>query len=387
MRILSLLIFCLSVLFLNRLQQSPHGAGFKISCKTCHSSKGWELDKSVYSFNHNTTKMPLLGQHTTIDCRQCHKTLVFSEARTNCIDCHNDIHQTTTGPDCSRCHNQVSWLVNNIIEIHQISRFPLIGAHRTADCSQCHVSESLLRFDVTGVNCIDCHRANFMATTNPNHIQSGMSQDCSSCHPVNAFQWAGAGFNHSVFPLVQGHSAVKCTDCHKTGSYTNTSADCKSCHQQDFLATKNPDHNASKFSTNCTDCHTLAPGWKPTTFNHTSFPHLHSGIQLLTAWIAIKVEIIPVHPQIVIPVIRPIFRQPQILTILLPDLQQPVRPVIQRPLAGNLQPLTIQCSRLLWVMLLRLVLIVTKQATILQHQLTVTHAISRIMRAVQIPIM
>jgi hypothetical protein len=176
------------------------------------------------------------------------------------------------GSDCSRCHTQVSWLVNNVNNIHQFSRFPLLGAHRTADCSQCHVSESLLRFDVLGVNCVDCHRANYMATSNPNHIQSGISENCSSCHPVNAFQWSGAGFNHSIFPLVQGHSTVKCTDCHKTGNYSSAPTDCYSCHQQDYLAAKSPDHSASQFSTNCQDCHTLAPGWKPATFNHSGFP-------------------------------------------------------------------------------------------------------------------
>lgn len=272
MRILSFLIFLGSLFFLDRPQQSPHGTDFKISCNKCHSSKGWELDKSVYSFDHNTTKMPLSGQHVVLDCKQCHKSLVFSEAKINCSECHKDMHQGTTGSDCSRCHNQISWLVNNINDLHRKSRFPLLGVHRTADCSQCHVSESLLRFDVQGVNCIDCHRANYLATTNPNHIQSGMSQDCSSCHPVTAFQWTGAGFNHNVFPLVQGHSAVKCTDCHKTGSYTNAPVDCNSCHQQDFLSAKSPDHVASQFSTSCSNCHTLAPGWKPVTFNHAGFP-------------------------------------------------------------------------------------------------------------------
>jgi hypothetical protein len=272
MRILSFLIICASLLFINQTTRSPHGTGFKISCKTCHSAKGWELDKSVYTFNHNSTSMPLIGQHNAIDCKQCHKTLVFSEAKINCNDCHKDIHQTTTGGDCSRCHDQNSWLVNNINDIHRMSRFPLLGAHRTADCSQCHVSESLLRFDVRGINCVDCHRANYLATTNPNHVKSGMSEDCSSCHPPTAFQWSGAGFNHSAFPLVQGHSAVKCTDCHKTASYTNTSATCNSCHQQNFLAAKDPDHSASHFSTNCQDCHTLSAGWKPAAFNHTSFP-------------------------------------------------------------------------------------------------------------------
>jgi hypothetical protein len=272
MRILSLLILLSPLFFLNQITDSPHGSGFKISCNKCHSSKGWELDKSIYSFDHNSTKMPLQGQHSTLNCRQCHKSLVFAEAKSNCIDCHKDIHQSTVGSDCSRCHNQTSWLVNNTNNIHQFSRFPLLGAHRTADCSQCHVSESLLRFDVLGVNCVDCHRANYMATSNPNHIQSGISENCSSCHPVNAFQWSGAGFNHSVFPLVQGHSTVKCTDCHKTGNFSSAPTDCYSCHQQDYLAAKSPDHSASQFSTNCQDCHTLTPGWKPANFNHNAFP-------------------------------------------------------------------------------------------------------------------
>ncbi len=272
MRVLSFVIVLLSLFFLKQVTQSPHGPKFKISCKTCHSAKGWELDRSVYSFDHNTTKMPLFGQHASIDCKQCHKSLVFSEARTACIDCHKDIHQSTVGPDCSRCHNQFSWLVNNINDIHRTSRFPLMGAHRTADCAQCHVSESLLRFDVPGVNCIDCHRANYMATTNPNHMQSGISQDCQQCHSMNAFQWENATFDHSIFPLTQGHSTVKCTDCHKDKNYASTPTDCYSCHQQNYIAAKNPDHVLSGFSTLCQNCHTLSPGWQPANFDHSAFP-------------------------------------------------------------------------------------------------------------------
>ena len=148
-------------------------------------------------------------------------TLVFSEAKSECNECHTDVHQATTGLDCARCHTPNSWLVSNITGIHQTSRFPLLGAHRTADCSDCHKSETLVRFDVPGVNCIDCHRENYMATTNPNHSESGFSEDCSPCHPVNSFEWTGAGFNHAFFPLTQGHSGLNCSECHTTGSYTD----------------------------------------------------------------------------------------------------------------------------------------------------------------------
>ncbi len=65
----------------------------------------------------------------------------------------------------------VIWLVTNITELHHYSRFPLLGAHRTADCSDCHRSENMVRFDVIGVNCIDCHREDYMATTQSNQCR------------------------------------------------------------------------------------------------------------------------------------------------------------------------------------------------------------------------
>jgi hypothetical protein len=154
-----------------------------------------------------------------------------------------------------------------------MGRFPLVGAHITADCSQCHKSESLVRFDVPGINCIDCHRQNYMATTNPNHVLSGISQDCIACHPVNSFQWTGAGFNnHNIFPLLLGHSTAKCSDCHIGGNYTTVPTACYSCHRQNFLAANSPNHVTGGFSTSCETCHTLTPGWTPATFNHGSFP-------------------------------------------------------------------------------------------------------------------
>ncbi|TAL66439.1 MAG: hypothetical protein EPN88_08455 [Bacteroidetes bacterium] len=279
MRILSFIILCTGLFFKNPQTDSPHGSGFKISCKTCHSSKGWQLDKEVYSFDHNTTRLSLTGQHSIVSCRQCHPTLKFSEAKSNCFDCHTDVHQVTAGLDCSRCHTPSSWMVYNINEIHRLSRFPLDGAHRTADCIQCHKSENNTRFDVSGVKCIDCHLANYLAASNPNHIQSGFSEECATCHPVNSFQWTGAGFNHNFFPLVLGHSILRCSDCHKTPAYSDAKPDCYFCHQADFNKTNNPNHASMAFSTTCTLCHTLNQGWKPASFtqhDNQYFP-IYSG--------------------------------------------------------------------------------------------------------------
>ena len=279
MRILSLVLICSLFLFFRQREGHPHGEDFKLSCNICHSPEGWHLDKGIYSFDHNKTKLPLTGQHTQLNCRLCHPTLVFTDAGTECNDCHTDIHQATAGQECARCHTTFSWLVTNITEIHQMSRFPLLGAHRTADCIDCHLSESLVRFDVIGVNCIDCHREDYQGTSDPAHAEAGFSEDCTSCHPVNALSWDGAGFIHSFFPLTEGHAVPDCNDCHTPGSYAGLSPDCYSCHQADYVATSNPVHSTMGFPTTCNTCHDLTPGWTPAKFTEhdsQSFP-IYSG--------------------------------------------------------------------------------------------------------------
>jgi len=279
MRLLSLLILFIYLVYSGQKTESPHGSDFKVSCGTCHSSKGWQFDSTIYSFDHNTTKFRLTGQHTEAGCRQCHQSLVFSEAKAECNDCHLDVHQATTGSDCSRCHTPSSWLVHNITEIHQNSRFPLLGPHRTADCIDCHKSETYIRFDVPGVNCVDCHRENYMATTNPNHVSAGFSDECASCHLINSFSWTGSGFNHNFFPLVQGHSGINCSVCHTSGSYAGTSPDCYSCHQNDYVNSTNPVHQTLGFSTLCASCHTTSPGWRPAKYTQhdSQFFPIYSG--------------------------------------------------------------------------------------------------------------
>jgi hypothetical protein len=262
-------------------QTSPHGSDFKVSCSDCHSSKSWALDKSIYSFDHNATAFPLEAKHADANCKACHPTLVFSDAKSksNCIDCHSDMHEQTLGTDCSRCHTPRSWIIENVSEMHQRSRFPLVGKHAVTDCYNCHKSVSLLRFDPLGVECYDCHNADYAATTNPNHVQSNFAKTCADCHLENKFAWTGASINHSFFPLTGGHDISDCSKCHKNGSYSNTPNTCEACHQANYNSTTNPNHSQIGFSTNCIDCHTTNPGWKPAKFtNHDAqfFP-IYSG--------------------------------------------------------------------------------------------------------------
>jgi hypothetical protein len=247
----------------------------------CHNTTGWTIDIKTLSFNHNTTKFKLVGQHQTVNCKLCHTSLEFAKAETECISCHTDMHSQSVGPDCGRCHTPNSWVVNNVTEIHQRSRFPLVGAHLSADCYSCHTnaSPSLLNFEPLGIECVDCHQDDYNATTNPNHSTGNYSTNCVDCHNMTATSWSGAGINHNFFPLTGGHDINNCQECHKTPDYTSTSPACISCHETNYNGTTNPNHTSIGFSTTCNDCHTTNPGWKPAEYTQhdaKSFP-IYSG--------------------------------------------------------------------------------------------------------------
>ena len=245
-------------------QKSPHGESFKANCDDCHKTDGWKVDLKTVSFDHNKTRFPLIGQHQSANCKQCHTSLEFAVAKTDCNSCHTDFHEQTVGPDCARCHTPKSWTVTNITQLHQQSRFPLLGAHKTADCRECHKNmmststsasptASLLRFDPLGVQCYDCHKANYESTTNPKHEPINYPPDnCTLCHKQNAFSWK---FNHGTI----------------TG-------ECKDCHIDNYNTTTNPNHTSLNFPTSCKDCHTTE-SWKPADYRDhdaISFP-IYSG--------------------------------------------------------------------------------------------------------------
>jgi hypothetical protein len=287
MRRLSSLIVALVLTMSLFAQKSPHGDSFFVNCDDCHKTDGWKVNMDSITFDHGDTKFPLMGQHREASCKDCHKSLEFAKAETRCDACHSDIHEKTVGNECSRCHTPNSWIVTDISRIHQMSRFPLLGAHATADCKQCHTNlysknstanPSLMRFDPLGVRCYDCHQNNYLATTRPNHKAGNYATTCEDCHRITSFAWSGAGINHSFFPLTGGHQIDDCNKCHSSGVFTGLSNVCSTCHQQDYNKTANPNHNSLGLSTDCKQCHTTSPGWKPAEYrdHDTRFP-IYSG--------------------------------------------------------------------------------------------------------------
>ena len=279
-------IILLLGLTVNLFSQSPHGARFKVNCADCHSAAGWDIPYDAWDrtgpifskttgwqigwdtarFSHTKTDFPLTGKHIQVDCRACHSSMVFSDAGPECISCHQDMHNGTVGNDCARCHNTDSWLVDNIPELHQDNGFPLLGAHAGASCADCHSSETGLRFERIGNDCINCHRADYASTSSPSHQGAGFSTNCVDCHDVTRFDWTTDRVNHDFFPLTKGHDISDCARCHTTGSYSNTPSDCISCHKNDFETAVSPNHQSGGFSQNCIECHTTDPDWMPAVY-------------------------------------------------------------------------------------------------------------------------
>ena len=261
-------LIILILLSFTSMAQMPHGEGFKIDCATCHNAEGWKVTKADMSFDHNTTSFKLTGQHQEVNCKSCHQSLKFKEAKSECAACHTDMHNNTLGPDCARCHDTRNWMIQNTSRLHQLTRFPLFGNHAVADCASCHPSASTLRFEPLGIECIDCHRKDYLATNNPNHQQVGYSTNCIDCHGVKSTSWEGANFEHGFFPLTEGHR-ISCIECHKGGSFQKISTECVSCHQKDFTAAQTPNHTAAGIAVDCKTCHTTT-AWQPSSFKHVT---------------------------------------------------------------------------------------------------------------------
>ncbi|UCF66430.1 MAG: hypothetical protein JSV80_11605, partial [Acidobacteriota bacterium] len=274
--------------------QDVHQAEMGTDCSRCHSTQSF-IDHSEMLRNHVITRFPLTGSHAALDCDACHNregsgAMEFVNVPTECVACHLDDYLRAREPDheglgfpkdCSECHSSTEWSSSHLIGSdfdHDRTGFPLTGAHRVVDCAACHVGGV---FAGTDSDCISCHRTDFEATTEPDHLASGFDTNCSLCHTTTS--WRGENFDHSTtaFPLTGSHQAVDCTACHGDGVFEGKSTECVSCHRTDYDGTADPPHAAAGFGTDCTSCHTTAT-WFGEGFDHntTDFPltGAHSGV-------------------------------------------------------------------------------------------------------------
>jgi hypothetical protein len=247
----------------------------KIACQSCHTETGWRPIRPAPEFNHNETRFPLRGMHTTVACRQCHVKMVFTDVGKNCADCHADIHRRQMGGNCEECHSVRGWQVSSSSIKQHSNRFPLLGAHAAVECEACHKNAAAGRFVGLSTACSSCHLRDYLTTKVLDHQAAKLPTQCDQCHRMDS--WSGAKFDHAQyagFALVGAHAQLDCVQCHVGNRFAGTSADCFSCHVKDFTSVKDPNHVTAGFSHNCQTCHNMN-SWANALFDHnamTKFP-------------------------------------------------------------------------------------------------------------------
>ncbi len=221
-------------------------------CASCHSERNW---KEPARFDHDKSSFPLLGKHSKVDCKECHKSALFKEAPKDCISCHkkDDKHNATLGSNCSQCHMERDWKSTKGLFMHDKTRFVLRNAHAETKlkCTACH--QNLQSFRKTPLDCFSCH-----AKVDKHEAQLGKA--CETCHSDSS--WKVGKFNHALtrFPLTGRHIVATCASCHPTPRFKDAARDCYACHKKE-------DQHAQKFGVNCANCHN-ARSWKLWDFNH-----------------------------------------------------------------------------------------------------------------------
>lgn len=234
-------------------------------CEDCHSVQRFR--PSTFSLSrHNESSFSLKGSHLAVPCTDCHKTSANTKLRptaqyhwpeVGCTNCHADPHQgrfnallrasraNRTAPGCEGCHSAETW--NDLSRFdHSKTAFPLLGAHKTTTCANCHKAEKpenglrSTNFKSRSARCEACH-------VDPHLSQFAKfgSTQCGSCH--DSTKWKPSLFDHdkqTSFFLQGAHRNVRCESCHKSNRavagklvlfYRPTPRQCIACHGGDEL--------------------------------------------------------------------------------------------------------------------------------------------------------
>ncbi len=211
------------------------------TCEQCHNAADWKRT----SFDHAAaTRFPLRGAHAPLACERCH-VRPAREVKLNmaCASCHtsDDQHAGQLGANCGQCHNDQAW--NSSVRFdHDLTPFPLIGAHKPLQCVACHASK---RFKDAPIECVRCHE-------DDNKHAGRLGPNCAQCHDATA--WVHWNFNHDTqtrYPLTGAHRGLDCEACHSQRNVRRIrqSGACMDCHAAD-------DAHHGEFGVECGRCHT-----------------------------------------------------------------------------------------------------------------------------------
>ncbi len=200
----------------------PHESRFGADCSACHTVAGW----TPATFDHNLAAFRLEGKHAGVACEDCHQSGAYRDTPNTCYACHqqDDEHDGQFGIDCAACHTPNDW--EEVTFDHNLSRFPLDGAHINTACESCHTSG---QFAGLSTQCVACH-------ADPDFHIGAFNTNCAECHSTTS--WIPANFNLShPEPRVDeegtgvNHGYTTCRTCHPATVRSYTCLECHSDNQ------------------------------------------------------------------------------------------------------------------------------------------------------------
>jgi hypothetical protein len=235
---------------------------------------GLVVARRAEAVNPETLLMPgkLSSAHAKYEeqCTQCHDRSNSARQTRLCLDCHKEIaadvarqrgyHGHLPGiatAECHACHSEHLGRAADIVKLvpeqlnHDLTDYPLRGAHTALACGGCHVAGKPYR--EAPRDCLGCHKKE-----EPHEGRLG--RDCASCHDESAWRHISYDHGKTAFPLHDRHAEVACAACHFGNRYKDTPRECVSCHEPD-------DVHGSKRGVKCAQCHT-SKSWKTQKFDH-----------------------------------------------------------------------------------------------------------------------
>ena len=203
----------------------PHRPTLGSDCSRCHTVEDWTA--AAETFDHRTTRFPLEGSHTQVECEQCHAESRFAGTPFGqCSDCHADRHDGQFTDDCAACHT-VDEFAPSFFD-HERSRFKLRGRHVDVACVDCH-ADGLYR--PLAIECASCHT---------DYHRGQFAEDCAACHTEE--NWTAWTFDHdrAAFGLDGAHAEAACHDCHRLEQVADAAPlrrfkplamECQDCHR------------------------------------------------------------------------------------------------------------------------------------------------------------
>jgi len=147
------------------------------ACGSCHDERAWRPAR----FDHGLSRFPLLGLHARVECKACHPSARYKDAKRECVACHakDDKHRRTLGTACDTCHNPRTWKAWDF-DHDKRTRFVLDGKHASVTCAACHTKPAEDKVE-TPSQCIACHAKNDVH-------EGSYGRQCQQCHVTSSFR-------------------------------------------------------------------------------------------------------------------------------------------------------------------------------------------------------